>query len=221
MGQHNEGPFMKKHLVWLCALPLLGGCDLEWDDLGGCTYEEEFSDAISAVGMSTLRVLAEDGDLRIQGRPGLTQVRVFATACSSSSRTVDDIDFILYRNGSNVELETDVPLRDNAHLDLVVEVPEEMAAAIYHDAGDIEVYDIDYVYIDDESGNIDIRNIFFDVEIVDGSGHIDIFNVDGSVEIDDESGDIDVNDIGGDFSVFFDSSGSIRHSNVRGRVLLP
>lgn len=212
---------MKKHLVWLCAVPMLGACDLDFDDLGGCSYEENFSDAISATGMTTLRVLAEDGDLEVVGRPGLNQVRVFATACSSSSRTVDDIDFVLYRNGSTVELETDVPLRDNAHLDIVVEVPEDMAAVIYHDAGDIDVRDIDYVYIDDESGNINIRNIFFDVEIIDGSGHIDVFNVDGTVEIDDGSGDIDVDDVGGDFAVYFDSSGSIRHRNVRGRVLLP
>jgi DUF4097 and DUF4098 domain-containing protein YvlB len=134
---------------------------------------------------------------------------------------VDDIDFVLYRNGSTVELETDVPLRDNAHLDLVIEMPEDMAAAIFHEAGDINVQDIDFVYIDDESGNIDIRDIFFDVEIVDGSGHIDIFNVDGSVEIDDESGDIDVDDIGGDFYVYYDGSGSIRYRNVRGRVDIP
>jgi hypothetical protein len=212
---------MKKHLVWLCTLPLLGGCDLELGDLGGCTYEENFSDAISATGMTTLRVLADDGELEIIGRPGLNQVRVFATACSSSSRTVDDIDFVLFRNGATVELETDVPLRDNAHLDIVVEMPEDMAATIFHDAGDIRVEDIDYVYIDDASGDIDIRDIFFDVEILDGSGHINVFNVDGSVEIDDESGDIDVDDIGGDFSVYFDSSGQIRHRNVRGRVLLP
>ena len=212
---------MKKHLVWLLAVPMLGACDLDLDGLGGCTYEENFSDAVSATGMTTLRVLAEDGDLRVVGRPGLNQVRVFATACSSSSRTVDDIDFQLIRNGATVELNTHVPQRDNAHLDLVVEVPEDFAAAIYHDAGDIEVYDIDFVYVDDASGNIDIRNIFFDVEVVDGSGHIDIFNVDGSVEIDDDSGDIDVEDVGGDLTVFFDGSGSIRHRNVRGRVILP
>ncbi|HET9441478.1 MAG TPA: DUF4097 family beta strand repeat-containing protein [Longimicrobiales bacterium] len=212
---------MKKHLVWLAALPLLGGCDLALGDLGGCSYEDEFSDAISASGMTTLRVLAEDGNLRIEGRPGLSQVRVYATACSSSSRTVDDIDFFLSRNGSTVELETDVPLNDNAHLDLVIEVPEDMAVAIYHEAGNIDVRDVDFVYIDDESGHIDISNILFDVEIVDGSGDIDIFNVDGSVEIEDGSGDIDVDDIGGDFTVFYDSSGSIRHRNVRGRVYLP
>ena len=212
---------MKKHLVWLLAAPLVASCDLDVGGLGGCRYEENFSDAISAGGMSTLRVLAGDGDLRIEGRPGLTQVRVVATACSSSSRTVDDIDFLLYHNGSTVELETDVPLRDNAHLDLIIEVPEQMAAAIYHDAGDIDVSDIDFVYIEDQSGDIDIRNIYFDVEIFDGSGHIDIVNVGGTVEIDDESGDIDVDDVGGDLIVWNDGTGSLRYRNISGRVQTP
>jgi hypothetical protein len=212
---------MKKHLVWLLAAPLVASCDLDVGGLGGCRYEENFSDVISAGGMSTLRVLAGDGDLRIEGRPGLTQVRVFATACSSSSRTVDDIDFLLFYNGSTVELETDIPLRDNAHLDLVIEMPEQMAAAIYHDAGNMGVRDIDYVYIEDESGNIDVRNIYFDVEIFDESGHIDVMDVGGTVEIDDGSGDIDVQDVGGDLLVWYDSSGSLHYRNIFGRVQVP
>lgn len=212
---------MKRQLVWLLATPLIASCDLNVNGLGGCRYEENFSDAVSAVGMSTLRVLAGDGDLRIEGRPGLTQVRVFATACASSSRTVDDIDFLLYRSGSTVELETDIPFSDNAHLDLVIEVPEEMAAAIYHEAGNIDVSDIDYVFIDDESGNIDIRRIYFDVEILDESGHIDVIDVGGTVEIEDGSGDIDVEDVGGDLIVWYDSSGAIRYRNIFGQVRLP
>jgi hypothetical protein len=211
---------MKKHLVWLLALPL-AACDVDLDGLGGCSYDEEFSDAISAAGMNTLRVLSDDGDVQVVGRPGLNTVRVFATACSSDRSTVGDIDFELFRSGTTVEIETIVPNRDNAHLDLVIEVPEDMAVVLYNDAGDIEVRDVDLVYIDDESGHIDVRNIFFDVEIVDESGDIDVFNVDGSVDIDDGSGDIDVEDVGGDLFVRFDSSGSIRYRNVRGIVDIP
>lgn len=212
---------MKKHLVWLLTAPLLSACDVDIGGLGGCRYEENFSDAITATSMSTLRVLANDGDLRIEGRPGLTQVRVFATACASSSRTVDDIDFVLYRNGSTVELETDVPFRDDAHLDLLIEVPEEMAAVLYHEAGDLHVRDIDYVYLEDNAGNIEIRNIYFDVEVIDESGHIDIVDVGGSVEIDDGSGDIDVADVGGDLIVWYDGGGSLRYRNVFGHVQTP
>jgi hypothetical protein len=212
---------MKKNLVWLLALPLMGACDVDWDDLGGCSNDRDITDAISASGMTTLRVLADDGDVEIVGRPGLTSVRVYATACSSSNRTVDDIDFQIFRSGSTIEVETYVPSRDNAHLDLVIEVPEDMAIALYNDAGDIDVRDVDLVYIDDESGHIDVRNIRFDVEIVDESGDIQVYNVDGTVDIDDGSGDIDVDDVGGDLLVRYDTSGSIRYRNVRGFVDIP
>ena len=203
------------------ALPLVGACDVDLNGLGGCTYDEEFSDAISAIGMTTLRVLADDGDIEIVGRPDISTVRVYATACANDRSTLDDIEFDLFRNGATIELETLVPARDNAHLDLVIEVPEELAVALYSEEGDIDVRDVDFVYIDDESGHISVRNVFYDVEIVDESGNIDILNVDGSVDIDDGSGDIDVDDVGGDFLVRFDSSGSIRYRNVRGIVDIP
>ncbi|HEY0306503.1 MAG TPA: hypothetical protein VGC44_16125 [Longimicrobiales bacterium] len=212
---------MKKHLVWLLALPMLAGCEWDLDGLGGCNYDRDFSDAISASGMTTLRVFADDGDLEIVGRPGLSEVRVRAEACSSSSRTVDDIDFFLFRDGSTVELETDVPQRDNAHINLIIEMPEHMAAAIYHQAGDIDVRNIEFVYIDDQSGHIVVRNVLCDVEIVDESGEIYVYNVDGSVDIEDGSGDIDVEDVGGDLWVRYDSSGTIRYRNVRGIVDIP
>ena len=203
------------------ALPLMGACDVDLNGLGGCTYDEEFSDAISAIGMTTLRVLADDGDIEIVGRPDISTVRVYATACANDRSTLDDIEFDLFRNGATIELETLVPARDNAHLDLVIEVPEDLAVALYSEDGDIDVRDVDFVYIDDESGHISVRNVFYDVEIVDESGNIDILNVDGSVDIDDGSGDIDVDDVGGDFLVRFDSSGSIRYRNVRGVVDIP
>lgn len=211
---------MNKHLMWLLAVPLLGACT-DADGLGSCRYEEEFSDVISATDITTLRVLSDAGDVDIVGRPELNSVRVFATACSNSRNTVDDIDFDLFRNGATVELESIIPEFDNAHLNLLIEVPLDLAVIIYNDAGDIDVRDVDVVYIDDLEGHIAVRDIFFDVEILDESGNINIFNVDGSVGIDDGSGDIDVEDVGGDFIVRFDTSGSIRYRNVRGFVDIP
>lgn len=211
---------MKRTLVWLLALPLMAACS-DYDDLGGCSNDLEFEDAISAAGRTTLRIMADDGELSVVGRPGLTQVRVFATACSSSRRTVEDIDFDLFGTGTSVELETFVPTRDNAHLDLVVEVPIDMAVVIYHAAGNIDVRDVDLVYINDDRGHVEVRNVLFDVEVVDESGDIFVYNVDGSVDIDDGDGDIDVEDVGGDLFVRFDTSGRINYRNVRGFVDLP
>lgn len=212
---------MKKQLVWLLAVPLLAACEWDLDGLGSCNYDRDFSDAISASGISTLRVLADDGDLEIVGRSNLSQVRVRAEACSSSRRTTDDIDFFLYRDGGTIELETDVPHFDGAHLNLVIEVPQHLAVAVYHEAGDIDIRNVDFALVDDGSGHIDIRNVATDVEIYDGSGHIYVYDVGGSVEIEDGSGDIEVDDVGGDLWVRSDGSGQIRYRNVRGRVDLP
>lgn len=212
---------MKKHLVWLLTVPLLAGCDLDFNGLGGCSYDRDYTDVVSASGMITLRVFADDGDLEVIGRRGLNEVRVRAEACASDRRTVDDVDFRLFRSGSTVELESMVPHRDNAHMNFVVEVPEDMEVVIYHEQGNIDVRNVDYVYIDDQAGHIDVRNVYFDVEIIDGSGHIYVNNVGGSVEIDDGSGDIEVEDVGGDLWVRYDQSGSIRYRNIRGIVDIP
>ena len=212
---------MNKHLVWLLTVPLLAGCDLDFNGLGGCNYDRNYTDVVSASGMTSLRVFADDGDLEVVGRRGLNEVRVRAEACSSSRRTTDDVDFRLFRSGSTVELESMVPNRDNAHMNLIVEVPEDMGIVIYHERGNVDVRNVDYVYIDDQAGHIDVRNVYFDVEIIDGSGNIYVNNVGGSVEIDDGSGDIEVEDVGGDLWVRYDESGSIRYRNIRGVVDIP
>ncbi|HEY8508729.1 MAG TPA: hypothetical protein VIL32_10250, partial [Steroidobacteraceae bacterium] len=108
-----------------------------------------------------------------------------------------------------------------AHLNLVIEVPQHLAVAVYHEAGDIDIRNVDFALVDDGSGHIDIRNVATDVEIYDGSGHIYVYDVGGSVEIEDGSGDIEVDDVGGDLWVRSDGSGQIRYRNVRGRVDLP
>ena len=203
------------------ALPLLAGCDLDLSGLGSCDEEESWTESISASGITSLRVLAEAGHLRVEGRSGTNSIRVRATACANSRTTLDDTYFDLFVRGSIAELETDVPRRDNARLDLVVEVPVRLAAVIYHAEGDLEVSNVEVVFIDDEEGNIDVDNIVFDVDIEDGSGHINIARVGGDVTIDDGSGNIDVEDVDGDLIVYYNSSGSITHRNVRGRVQLP
>ena len=136
------------------------------------TFLKTTGAATVAAAAIPLRVLADDGDIEIVGRPDISTVRVYATACANDRSTLDDIEFDLFRNGATIELETLVQARDNARLDLVIEVPEELAVALYSEEGDIDVRDVDFVYIDDESGHISVRNVFYDVEIVDESGNI-------------------------------------------------
>lgn len=193
-----------RRLASLIAVVGLAGCDLDLDGLGGCSDRREFSDEISATGLTTLLVDAEDGDLRVVGRAGINEVRVHARACSNDHRTTDDLDFQLYRSGGGAQVTAFMPTRDNARIDLTIEVPADF---------DVEIYDT--------SGHMDIRNVYF-VWVDDLSGDIDVQSIETDVVIDEDgSGDIDVEDVGGDFIVGYDSSGSIRHRNVRGRVQLP
>jgi hypothetical protein len=89
-------------------------------------------------------------------------------------------------------------------------------------SGSIRLIDVaGRVNIDDGSGGISLRNIGGAIDIDDSSGEISVRVARSSVRISDSSGDIDVVDVDGDFTVVDDSSGSIDHDNVRGRVDVP
>lgn len=194
---------MKRLACWIAALAV-GGCDLDLTDLAGCSDGREFSDEISATGLTALLVDAEAGDLRVVGRAGSNTVRVRAHACSSDFSTTDDLDFQLFRSNGAAHVTAYLPARDNARMDLTIEVPSDFDVEIYDTSGRIEIEDVFSLWIDDESGDIEAETIESDV-IIDEDG----------------SGDIDVNDVGGDFIVRYDASGRINHRNVRGRIQLP
>lgn len=190
-------------LILLLAVTPLAACDLDLSSFD-CEESRRFSDEISATGINALLVDDLEGDLRIEGRTGINEVRVRATACSNDRRTADDIDFRLYRADGEVRLISEVPAYDRARLDLIVEVPVDF---------DVTVFDTD--------GHMDIEDVF-SVWIADGSGQIDVNGIESDVTIDEDgSGDIDVRDVGGDFYVRYDGSGRIDYSNVRGYVDIP
>ena len=79
---------------------------------------------------ASVRVLARAGSLRIEGRPGTTDVVVRGTACASDAETLPDIRLVAERRGSVVHVEAVLPERMSwgfgrsyASLDLVIEVP--------------------------------------------------------------------------------------------------
>src|SRR5688500_7107503 len=103
---------MRTPLVGLLAASFLAGCDLNLSDLDdSCEYERNFYDETSAAGIATLRLFAETGNLRIEGRSGLQDVRVRARACASDLYAADDIDFDFFRSNGELTLETYVPDR--------------------------------------------------------------------------------------------------------------
>ncbi len=74
------------------------------------------------------------------------------------------------------------------------------------------------VHIDDSSGSIKVDGVGEDIMVEDGSGSIRIEHVGGSVRVDDGSGSIRVRDVEKDLIIEGNGSGSLKFSDIRGRV---
>ena len=208
-------------------------------DRNRCEFGAELSTELPASESERLRVSAGSGSLVVEGRVGTSAVTVTATACASEEWMLEEMEVVLERRGSTLDLETLYPenaWRGNgyARIDLRVEVPLGMEAEIEDGSGSMrlsglgdltvddgsgEVYVEDirgFVEIDDGSGRLEIRDVQGDVFVEDGSGSMDIVGVTGSITVEDGSGSIDIRDVGQDVLAYEIGSGTIRVSGVEG-----
>ena len=231
----------------LSALALAAPALAQSDDDDG-RYTEPRNAEVDARGARVIRIHAEGGILRVEGRSGLNEVRVRGTARASRRGDLEEIQLTAERQGDVVVVRAEIPERgrggfgsrnDYRGLDLVLEVPETMALEVEDGAGDLEMHnvgdvelrdgsggielaDVGAVRIEDGSGELKLRNARGDVTIRDGSGRIDVGGVRGTLTVEsDGSGSIDVFDVGGDFIVERDGSGGIAQSRVKGDVRIP
>ncbi len=209
-----------------------------------CEFGTELSAELSASESDRLRVSAGSGSLVVEGRSGASAVTVTATACASEEWMLEEMEVVLERRGSTLDLETFYPDRSwrrrpwrgggYARIDLRVDVPPGMDAEIDDGSGSVtlsglgdltvddgsgELYVEDIrgsVDIDDGSGEIEIRDVQGDVFVDDGSGSMDIVGVVGSVTVEDGSGSIEIRDVGQDVLAYEIGSGTIRVSGVEG-----
>jgi hypothetical protein len=212
-----------------------------------CEFTADRTATVAASSSDVLELVARAGSLVVEGRPGLSEVRVRGRACASSRELLDQLVIETSRAGGRVRVEVPEIEHErsffggnwNAGLDLVLEVPEGMEATITDGSGDAEIRGVGRlrmtdgsgglrlvdirgdVRIDDGSGEIEIQGVAGSVEVHDGSGEVVVRDVTGSVDVDDGSGSIDVSDVRGNFTVRDDGSGDIRYDNVRGRVDVP
>ena len=179
---------------------------------------------VNAVGARIVEVEAAAGSLRVEGKPGLTQVQVKGTARASSERLLREIELIAERQGDRVFIKADIPehnsWNDNYQaLDLVIEVPQGMNADISDGSGDAKIYNVGELEAADGSGELLVDGAQ-SVRISDGSGSLTIENVRGDIHVNDGSGEIDVRNVAGSFIVDSDGSGSINATDVRGSVIV-
>lgn len=183
---------------------------------------------VDARGARSIEVRAEAGSLRIEGKPGISQVQVRGTARASSRNRLGDIKLIAERRGDVVYIKADMPEdhensfwnlgRDNwnMQLDLVIEVPQNLALDVEDGSGEAKFVNVGPMKLTDGSGDLTILGVKGDLEVEDGSGNMTIENVEGRVRVNDGSGEIRAKNIVGDFVVEEDGSGNIDVAGVGG-----
>lgn len=134
---------------------------------------------VDARGATSIEVRAGAGSLRIEGRPGISQVQVRGTARASSRARLNDIKLIAERRGNVVYIKSDMPddngsgfLRgdwnNNMQLDLVIEVPETVALDVEDGSGESKFLNVGPLKLTDGSGDLEIKGAKGDVTVDDG-----------------------------------------------------
>ena len=223
----------------LVAAILLGVAAL----LSSCAAEQSAERSASApiVGVVTVRVVGDAGNFDVLGRAGETEMNATGTAFATSAARLDDTQFVVTQNGSELLVDARVP-GPGGHFDVTITIPEGLDIVIDTGAGNITVRDVGAVNMTVGAGNVDvdgaggdakigpvgagnirIRNVAGDVEAGPfGAGNIDISDVTGGVEIGRMgAGNITVRDIGGDFTVGRRGPGNVTYSDIGGDVDIP
>jgi hypothetical protein len=184
---------------------------------------------VNAVGARVVRISAGAGFLHINGRPGITQVRVTGVARASTARGLDDIKLLAERQGDVVMIKMVTPDQDRSFrdlfrgdfqrlLDLTIDVPVGIPLDVSDGSGEVTIKGTGPVTLSDGSGEIELAGITGNVRITDGSGSISVSGVEGDVHIDDGSGNIDAENVTGNFTIGTDGSGNIDVNGVGGTM---
>lgn len=174
-----------------------------------CKYDKRIDQSLDVSGSSLLAVAAAAGDLRITGKPGVSEVQISGKVCVSEEAWLDGVS-IETSGGDRASISVVIPDSNGwsifgsryAYVDLELVVPDDLDLDVRDSSGDMEIEHVAAVTVKDSSG---------DIEISDASG---------PVIVRDSSGDIRVQDLAGDFTVVSDSSGDIRGKDIEGDVLV-
>jgi len=194
-------------VLLICLLTYQFSTSVSADD---CKYEKDIDLTLDLSGSDTLVIAAGAGSLEVTGVEGTNEAVIQGRACASKQEWLDESD-ISTSTGKRAEIMVELPQNkgswfswgDNyAHIDLVIEVPEDQP-----------------LDISDSSGGMYLKNIA-STELKDSSGEIEIENARGSITINDSSGDIEIEGVAGDLTIESDSSGGIYGEDIDGAVLV-
>lgn len=159
-----------------------------------------------------LEVDAGAGKLVVEGRAGISEVRVTATLCASSRERLDGLSVAL----DGGRLTTDYPGgnggRNYATINLEVQVPLGTDVDVEDQSGSTTVSGVGRLRIKDGAGSTTVSGAQ-SVEVEDGAGSLKVEDVDGDVRIEDGAGSLEVRDVRGGVEVE-DAAGSLRIREV-------
>ena len=209
------------------AAPLLFGAAAahaqSWNDVSAPRNA-----TVDAAGARSVRIEAGAGFLRVEGKAGISQVKVTGTAHASSQTLLNRVKLTAERRGDEVFIKSEVLDSDynwfssgdaNASLDLTIEVPQGMDANVSDGSGEATIRNVGNLEMNDGSGELEIDGAG-SVRVTDGSGNLIIKNVRSNVSVRDGSGDIEARNVAGSFTVESDGSGGIFATDIKGSVVI-
>lgn len=190
-----------------------------------CKYKEARHLTTPASGVTKVVIHADSGSLTVDGRSGLAQIAADGTACTTEEDFLSKMTLTARKQGTELHITAVVPSATvwfgffNATLDFTVAVPAGIPIDIQDDSGWIKTSNTGTLWIDDDSGSIEVHNVRGDLRIDDDSGSITVDDVAGNVKITDDSGSIEVANVSGSVMID-DDSGSIDARHVKGSVTI-
>ncbi len=193
-----------------------------------CKFSRSIEQQLDLSDSESLSLLLGAGDLEVEGIPGADRAVITGRICASKESWLDE-SRIETTVGADAIIESVLPDNDTswsiwgsryAYIDLVIQMPNDLALNIRDSSGDLEVQDVAAVTIKDSSGDILVQDSTGPVDIEDTSGDIRVRRLDQGFAVTDSSGDINAEDIGGSVHVRADSSGDMVMKDVAGDVLV-
>lgn len=179
------------------------------------------SETVSSAGATSVKIITGAGWLRIEGRPGATEIRATGTAHANSDTLLKRVRLTVTRVGDVVQIATEVPedrepIGQAAALDLTIEVPLTLALDVADESGETIIRNVGPLTITDNGGGLDIEGVTGNLDVTDGAGELQVSDVRGNVRIKDGAGGIYVANVHGSVEIPKDGAGEIQVSDITG-----
>lgn len=190
----------------------------------GCQGNSPRNATVDATGARLLRIISDRGDLEINGRTGLSEVRIEGVACANQSELIEIvlITMDVTREGDEIIVIVDIPNSTRTgRLNLSIDVPADLPRVEIEDEdGPVIVSNIRNLHVIVGNGGLDARSISGDVVVPSLRGPATLVDIGGNVVLDQVRGrvGIDIRDVQGNVTIGLNHYGPARIADILGDV---